>query len=413
MIITPRRALLAGLAAAPALPRTGRAQAQVSQPTVRLGVLGDFSGPYRHLSGPTNVACVRQAVADSGLNERGFTIEVVQADHQQRPDVGLNIARQWFDSGAVDVILEVNNSAIALALNGLVRERDKLHLNTGAATSELTGRACSPNTLHWTYDTWMFARSSGVATVRAGADTFFTIAADMAFGHAMERDLTRFVTETGGRIVGGVRHPFPGTGDFSSYLVQAQASRAKVVAFLNAGADLINCIKQAGEFGLARRGQKLLAIIGFVNDVQTLGLEAAQGLIITECFYWDFNDRTRAFTRRVLPRTPDNYPNQAQAGAYSAALHYLKAVAQMGAAPAKASGRAVAEVMKAMPTDDDVFGAGRVREDGRKLHDVHLFEVKSPAESRRPWDFYKHLGTTPAGEAFRPLAEGGCPLVRS
>jgi branched-chain amino acid transport system substrate-binding protein len=406
-----RRALLGGAAGASLLPLLG-ARAQAAQ-TIRIGVLGDFSGPYRHLSGPTNVACVQQAVQDSGLLDRGFRIEVIQADHQQRPDVGLQIARDWFDRGNVDVVTEVNNSAIALALNGLVRERDKIHLNTGAATSELTGRQCSPNTIQWTYDTWMLARSSGVATVRAGARSFYTIAADMAFGHQMERDLTRFVQEGGGRVVGGVRHPFPGTTDFSSFMLQAQASRANVVAFLNAGADLINCIKQAGEFGLARRGQKLLAIVGFVNDVHTLGLPTAQGLIITECFYWDHNDRTRAFTRRVLPRTSDNYPNQAQAGVYSAVTHYLKAVAELGVPAAKASGRAVVEVMKRMPTDDDAFGQGRVREDGRKIHDVHLWEVKAPGESRGPWDYYRHLATTPAEEAFRPVAEGGCPFVRT
>ena len=405
-----RRQLLGAVAAAPLL-RTGDARAQAQQP-IRLGVLGDFSGPYRHLSGPTNVACVRQAVQDSGLVERGIPVEVVQADHQQKPDVGLAIARNWFDRGDVDVVLEVNNSSIALAINSLVREKDKVHLNTGAATVELTGRQCSPNTVHWTYDTWMLAHSSGVAAVRAGGNTFFTIAADMAFGHQMERDLKRFVEAEGGRVVGGVRHPFPGTSDFSSFITQAQASRAKVVAFLNAGADFITCVKQAGEFGLARRGQKLLGIVGFVNDVQTLGLETAQGLLLTECFYWDMNERTRAFTRRVLPRTPDNYPNQCQAGAYSAALHYLKVAGQVGAARAKASGREVVELMKRMPTDDDVFGPGRIRPDGRKLHDVHLFEVKRPDESRQPWDFYKLVRTSPAEEGFRPLAEGGCPLAQ-
>jgi branched-chain amino acid transport system substrate-binding protein len=404
-----RRQLLAATATVPLLG-AGTARAQARQP-IRLGVLGDFSGPYRHLSGPTNVACVRQAVQDSGLIERGIPVEVVQADHQQKPDVGSAIVREWFDRGGVDVVLEVNNSSIALAVNGIVREKDRIHLNTGAATVELTGRQCSPNTVHWTYDTWMLARSSGVATVRAGGNTFFTIAADMAFGHQMERDLARFVQEEGGRILGGVRHPFPGTADFSSFIMQAQASRAKVVAFLNAGADFITCVKQANEFGLTRRGQKLLGIVGFVNDVHTLGLETAQGLLLTESFYWDLNERTRAFTRRILPRTPDNYPNQCQAGAYSAALHYLKAVGQVGAARAKESGREMVELMKRMPTDDDVFGPGRIREDGRKLHDVHLFEVKTPAESRGPWDYFKLLRTTPAEEAFRPLNEGGCPLV--
>ncbi|RVT91526.1 ABC transporter substrate-binding protein [Rhodovarius crocodyli] len=396
------------LAAAGAMAPLG---AQAQQPVIRLGVLGDFSGPYRHLSGPTNVACVRQAVVDSGVTERGIQVEVVQADHLQRADTGAAITREWFDRGGVDVILEVNNSSIALAVNGIVREKDKVHLNTGAASTELTGAACSPNTIHWTYDTYMAARSSGVATVQAGGDSFFFITADMAFGHQMERDLSRFIEDGGGRVAGRVRYPFPGTSDFSAFLLQAQASRAKVVAFLNAGADLINCVKQANEFGINRRGQKLLGIISFVNDIHSLGLQTAQGFLLTECFYWDMNDRTRAFTRRVLPRTPENYPNQCQAGAYSAALHYLKAVAEVGAARAKASGREMVELMKRMPTDDDVFGPGRIRPDGRKLHDVHLFEVKRPQESTGPWDLMKLVRTTPAEQGFRPLSEGGCPLV--
>ncbi|WP_424814169.1 ABC transporter substrate-binding protein [Roseococcus sp. YIM B11640] len=408
MTIQRRQILATGAGAALLTPRRGRAQAQAP---IRLGVLGDFSGPYRHLSGPTNVACVRQAVQDSGLLDRGIAVEVVQADHLQRADTGAAITREWFDRGGVDVILEVNNSSIALAVNGIVREKDKVHLNTGAASTELTGPGCSPNTIHWTYDTYMAARSSGVATVRSGADSFYFITADMAFGHQMERDLTRFIEEGNGRVAGRVRYPFPGTSDFSAFLLQAQASRAKVIAFLNAGADLINCVKQANEFGITRRGQKLLGIISFVNDIHSLGLQTAQGFLLTECFYWDLNDRTRAFTRRVLPRTPDNYPNQCQGGAYSAALHYLKAVGEMGPARAKASGREVVELMKRMPTDDDVFGPGRIRPDGRKLHPVHLFEVKRPSESTGPWDLMKLVQTTPAEEGFRPLAEGGCPLA--
>ena len=404
-----RRQIIAGVAAMPLLRNAG-ARAQAQQP-IRLGVLGDFSGPYRHLSGPTNVACVRQAVQDSGLIERGIAVEIIQADHQQKADTGSAITREWFDRGGVDVVLEVNNSSIALAVNGIVREKDKVHLNTGAATTELTAQNCSPNTVHWTYDTYMLARSSGVATVQAGGESFFFVTADFAFGYQMERDLTRFVEASGGKVNGKVRYPFPATSDFSSYLLQAASSRAKVVAFLNAGADFINCVKQAKEFGLTRRGEKLLGIIGFVNDVHSLGLETAQGLLLTECFYWNLNDRTRAFTQRVLPRTPDNYPNQCQAGAYSAALHYLKAVGQVGAARAKASGREMVELMKRIPTDDDVFGAGRIRADGRKLHDVHLFEVKGPAESHGPWDYFQQVRTTPAEEAFRPLAEGGCPLA--
>ncbi|MBC9176578.1 ABC transporter substrate-binding protein [Pseudoroseomonas ludipueritiae] len=402
-----RRVLLAGAAVAPFGLRRARAQVR----PIRLGVLGDFSGPYRHLSGPTAVACVKQAVEDSGILQKGIAVEVIQADHQQKADAGLATAREWFDRGGVDVVLEVNNSSIALALNALVREKDKIHLNTGAATSELTAKACSPNTIQWTYDTYMLARSSGVATVQAGAGTFFIIAADMAFGHQMERDVTRFVEAGGGKVVGSLRHPFPGTTDFSSMLVQAQRSRAKVVAFANAGTDFINCVKQAHEFGLVARGQKLLGTIAFVNDVKSLGLETTKGLLLTESFYWDLNDRTRAFTKRVLPKTPDNYPNQTHAGNYSAVIHYLKAVSEVGAARAKASGREVIEVMRRMPTDDDAFGAGSIRVDGRHLHDVHLFEAKAPAESTHPWDLLKLVRTTPAAEAFRPLSEGGCSLA--
>jgi len=403
----PRRQFLAAAAAAPLLARPVRAQ---SRP-IRLGVLGDFSGPYRQNSGPTTVACVQQAVQDSGLAERSITVEVLQADHQHKADIGLSIAREWLDRGAVDVILEVNNSSVALALNGLVQERDRIHLNTGGATAELTGKACSPNTIHWTFDTYMLCRSSGVATIRAGSRSVFIIAADMAFGYQMERDLSRFVREEGGSIAGVARHPFPGTLDFSSFLLQAQRSRADVVAFANAGTDFITCIKQAHEFGLARRGQKLLGTIAFVNDVKALGLETAQGLLLTESFYWDLNERTRAFTRRLLPKTPDNYPNQTHAGNYSAVLHYLKAVAELGPARARESGREVIAVMKRMPSDDDAFGAGRLREDGRHLHDTHLFEVKAPEASRGGWDLLKLVKTTPAEEAFRPLSEGSCPLV--
>ncbi|MCQ4158628.1 ABC transporter substrate-binding protein [Roseomonas sp. GC11] len=404
-----RRQFLLGAAAAPLAAGAARAQ---GNPTIRLAVLGDFSGPYRHLSGPTAVACVRQAVMDSGITARGINVEVLQADHQQKPDIGMGITREWFDRAGVDVVLEVNNSSIALALNGLCREKDRIHLNTGAVTAELTGKSCSPNTVHWTYDTYMLCRSSGIATVRAGADTFFIIGADMAFGHQMERDLTNFVKAEGGRVLGTIRHPFPGTMDFSPFLLQASQSRAKVVAFANGGSDFITCVKQSHEFGLVRRGQKLLGTVGFVNDVKALGLEMAQGLLLTESFYWDLNERTRAFTKRVLPLTPDNYPNQTHAGNYSAVTHYLKAVAELGPARAKESGRAAIEVMQRMPSDDDAFGAGRLRPDGRHLHDVHLFETKKPTESQGPWDLLKLVQTTPAEEAFRPLSEGGCPLVR-
>ena len=410
---TSRRSVIAGAAATAAwgaLPYR-KASAQAAN-TIKIGVLNDGSGMYRDISGPTAAACARQAVADFGA--RGFNVEVLVADHQNRPDVGSNIARQWIDRDGVDVLLDVTTSSVALAVNDICREKNKVHLNSSAATSDLTGRACTPNTIHWTYDTWMLAKSTGGAMVRAGGDTWFFITADYAFGHALERDTGGFVRAAGGRVLGQVRTPFPGTTDFSSFLVQAQASRAKVVGLANAGGDTINSIKQAAEFGLTRRGVKLAALLMFISDVHALGLQTAQGLVCTETFYWDLNDRTRAFTQRVLPNMPQQLrPGMAQAGCYSGALHYLKAVADMGVAAAKADGAATVARMKAMPVDDDAFGPTSIRVDGRRIMPAYLLEVKAPGESRGPWDYYKLLQTTPADEAFRPLAEGGCSLVRS
>jgi branched-chain amino acid transport system substrate-binding protein len=405
-----RRSLIAGgsaLALGGLGSQSSRAQAAN---TIKLGVLNDQSGVYRDISGPTSVACVRQAVQDAGSH--GFNVEVVFADHQNKPDVGSNIARQWIDRDGVDVILDVPNSAVALAVNGVVREKNKVYLNSTAATADLTGPQCSPNTVHWTYDTWMLARSTGGAMVKAGGDSWFFITADYAFGHALERDTSNFVKAQNGKVIGAVRHPL-GNTDFSSFLVQAQSSRAKVIGLANAGADTINAVKQAAEFGLTRRGTKLAVLLMFINDVHGLGLQAAQGLVCTETFYWDLNDRTRAFTAKVKPHLAGNMPSMSHAGCYAAALHYLKAAADMGAAAAKADGAAAVARMKAMPTDDDCFGAGSIRADGRKIHPSYLFEVKAPNESKGAWDYYKLLQTTPAEEAFRPLAEGACPLVRS
>ncbi|GGG39011.1 ABC transporter permease [Caldovatus sediminis] len=405
-----RRTLIASGAAAgvvTSLPRLTRAQAAN---TIRIGVMTDMSGTYRDNTGPTSVACTEQAVAEFG--NRGFNIEVIQADHQNKPDVGSNLARQWYDQG-VDLILDVPTSSVGLAVNQIAREKDKAYVNVGSATADLTGPACAPTTIHWAYDTWMLAKSNGGATVRAGGDTWFFITADYAFGHALERDTANFVRASGGRVLGQVRTPFPGTSDFSSFLLQAQASRAKVIGLANAGSDTQNCVKQAAEFGLTRRGVKLASLLLFINDVHGMGLQAAQGLTCTETFYWDLNDRTRAFTRRVLPRTPNNYPNMIHAGCYSATLHFLKAVADMGVPAAKASGVAVINRMKAMPTEDDAFGRGEIRPDGRRIIPSYLFEVKKPEESQGAWDYLKLVQTTPAEEAFRPLNEGGCPLVRS
>ncbi len=401
-MITRRTAL-----GAAALPFAARAQGA----PIRIGVLADFSGPYRSTSGPTSLACAEQAAVDSGLRERGFRIEVLQGDHQNRPDAALALARRWIDQDGVDMICEVNNSAVALAVANLVKEKDRIQLNSGAASSALSGAQCSSHTIHWTYDTWMFANVVGGASVRAGGDSWYFITADYAFGHQLERDTGGFVTRAGGRMLGQARFPFPGTTDFSSYLLAAQASRAKVVGLAMAAGDMVNCVKQAHEFGLTRRGQKLAGMVMFVQDIRGIGLEAAQGMLMSEVYYHDLNDRTRSLARKILARTPDNMPSQEHAGTYSCVVHYLKAVADMGQAGAKASGGEVISRMKAMPTDDDAFGPGRIRADHRKIHPSYLFEVKSPAESRGPWDFYNLKSTVPAEDAFRPIAEGGCPLV--
>jgi len=401
-----RRTLLAAASLAAVSPRRASAQA----PTLKLGVLNDQSGVYRDISGPTSVACVRQAVQDFGA--QGFAVEVLSGDHQNRPDVGSNIARQWIDRDGVDVIIDVPNSAVALAVNGVAREKNKVYLNSTAATADLTGPACSPNTVHWTYDTWMLARSTGGAMVKAGGDSWFFITADYAFGHALERDTGNFVKAQGGKVLGAVRHPL-GNTDFSSFLLQAQASKAKVIGLANAGADTINAVKQVAEFGLTRKGTKVAVLLMFINDVHSLGLQAAQGLVCTETFYWDLNDRTRAFSAKVKPHLAGNMPAMSHAGCYAAALHYLKAASDMGIAAAKADGAAAVARMKAMPTDDDCFGRGSIRADGRKLHPSYLFEVKAPADSKAPWDYYRLLQATAAEDAFRPLAEGGCPLVHA
>lgn len=402
-----RRAVLAGGAV---MARAWPSFAQMG-PVIRLGVLNDQSSTYRDNGGLGSVACVRQAVAEFAM-AHGLAVEIVTADHQNKPDVAVAIARQWFDQG-VDVLLDIQGSAIALALNNLVRERDKVMLASNVGVAELTGRACTPNTLHWAYDTYMLARSTGTAVVRAGGDTWYFIRADYSFGKALQDETTTFVTRAGGRVLGSIAMPFP-SADFSAALLQAQASRAKVVGLANAGDDLVNCIKQASEFGLTRRGQRLAALLVFINNVHALGLEAAQGLVLTESFYWDMNDRTRALSERILSSgfNRQSRPNMSQAAAYSATLHYLKAVTAIGATEAKRSGAAAVARMKAMPVEDDAFGGATVREDGRVVSPAYLFEVKRPDESRGPWDYYRPISTVPPEEAWRPLAEGGCLLIR-
>jgi branched-chain amino acid transport system substrate-binding protein len=404
-----RRELLgaAGLAAASAALPGRRARAQ-ARTTIRIGVLTDMSGPYRDATGPGSVVCTQQAAAE--LSGRGFNIEIISADHQNKPDVGSNLARQWFDQG-MDAIVDIPTSSVALSIAAIAREKNKVFLNSGAATSDLTGAQCSPNTVHWTYDTYMLAKGTGGAITRTGGDSWYFITADYAFGHALERDTANFVRAAGGQVLGAVRYPFPQTTDFSAFVLQAQASRAKVLGMANASTDTVNTIKAAREFGL-HRNMRFAALLMGVVDIHALGLELGQGLLLTESFYWDLNDRTRAFTARIRPNNQNRPPAMVHAGCYGATLHYLKAVADMGAERAKASGVEVVQRMKAMPCDDDAFGPGRIREDGRKLHPAYLFQVKTPQESSGIWDYYKLVATTPGEEAFRPLNEGGCAFIR-
>ncbi|WP_043367287.1 ABC transporter substrate-binding protein [Belnapia sp. F-4-1] len=401
-----RRTLLLGAAAFGALPAPVRAQAQQ---TIRLGVISDMSGAFADLSGPNSVLAVRQAVQDAA--SLGLKVEVVAADHQNKPDLAANIARQWFDRDGIDAVVDVPASSAALAVNGVVREKNKAFLASSPGTSELTGAQCSPNTVQWTYDTWMLANSTARATVREGGDSWFFVTADYAFGHSMEAEGGRIIAAEGGRVLGSARFPFPGTTDFSAFLLRAQASRAKVIGLAFGGTDMANAVKQANEFGLQKRGQRLAALMLFISEVHSMGLEAAKGLVCSESFYWDVNDRTRALTQRLKRNFNAPPPTMVQAGCYGVTLHYLKAVADLGVAAAKASGAAAVARMKAMPCDDDAFGSGTIRADGRKLHPAYLLEVKAPSESKGPWDYYKVLQTVPGEQAFRPMADGGCPLI--
>jgi len=395
------------LATAFAAVTAGAAQAQA--PSVKIGVLNDQSGLYADLSGQGSVWAARKAVEDFGAAAKGMKVEVVFADHQNKPDIGSNIARQWFDRDGVDVIVDVPTSSVALAVNQIAREKNKVFLNSGAATSDLTGKACSPNTVHWTYDTIALANGTGKAIVSTGGKSWFFLTADYAFGHALERDTEAVVKANGGTVVGKVRHPFPGT-DFSSFLLQAQASKAQVIGLANAGGDTVNSIKQAAEFGITQGGQNLAGLLVFLSDVHALGLRTAQGLIMTEAWYWDQNDNNRAFAKEFAAANRGNHPTMVQAGVYSAVIHYLKA---LEATKSDGDGAAVVAKMKEMPTEDRLFGKGTIRADGRKMHDMFLYEVKKPGESKAKWDYYKLVQTTGLGEAFRPVGEGGCPLVRS
>jgi len=408
MNLSRRDITLGGLALAATAPlRAGRAQ---GAPTLKIGCLTDMSGPYKDLAGPGAVAAVHQALEEFGVSGKGFTVEVLVADHLNKPDVGTTIARQWFDRDGVDLIVEVANSGVALAVANVAKEKNKVYLNSGAATSDLTAAGCNANTIHWVYDTYMLAQSTGAAMVKSGGDSWFFITADYAFGKALTRDTTDFVTSAGGKVVGGVAYAFPGTTDFSSYLIQAQSSGAKVLGLANAGTDTINTIKQAKEFGIK---MQLAGLLLFLTDVHSLGLEVAQGIALTDSFYWDMNDRARAFSDRFTAKFKGARPTMVQAGVYSSTLHYLKAATAMGIAQAKLDGVATVAKLKAIPTDDDCFGAGSIRVDGRKIHPSYLWEVKKPSESKGPWDYYKPVASTPADKAFRPLDKGGCSLVKA
>ena len=406
-----RRTLIAAAAAAPLIGMGRGARAQGAN-ALKIGVLTDLSGPYQDLAGPLAVGAAKLALEDYGVAGKGWTVEVVQADHQNKADVGAGIARQWFDRDGVDIIVEVANSAVALAVAGVAKDKNKVYINSGAATSDLTAAQCNANTIHWAYDTYMLAKSTGGAMVKAGGDSWFFITADYAFGAALQRDVTGFVTEAGGKVVGSVKYPFPGTTDFSSLLLQAQGSGAKILGVANAGADTTNTIKQAHEFGI-QKTMKLAGLLVFLSDVHSMGLEIAQGLILTNSFYWDMNDRTRAFAERLKPKSPNQRPTMVQAGVYSSVLHYLKVAGDKGAASMKGDGAATVAALKAMPTSDDCFGQGSIRADGRKIHPSYLWEVKKPGESKGPYDYYKPVASTPADQAFRPLDKGGCALVRA
>jgi branched-chain amino acid transport system substrate-binding protein len=377
---------------------------------VKIGAMSDLSSLYADDGGPGSTLAAQMAVEDSGLTKKGWTIDVLPADHQNKPDVGAGIARKWFDEDKVDVIVDVPNSGVALAVNQVVKEKNGVFLNSGAATSDLTGKACTPNTIHWTYDTYSLANGTGKAVVKAGGDTWFFLTADYAFGHALQHDVTAVVEANGGKVLGSVNVPL-NTSDFSSYLLQAQNSKAKVIGLANAGGDTTNSIKQAHEFGIVAGGQKLAGLLLFVADVHALGLEVAQGLQLTSAFYWDLNDDTRGFSKRFSERMKTHAePTMIQAGVYSSVLNYLKALEAMGGNPH--DGAKVVAKMKEMPTDDPIFGKGSIRADGRVIHPMYLFEVKTPAESKYAWDYYKLIATIPADEAFRPLSESACPLVK-
>ena len=377
---------------------------------VTIGVLNDMSSLYADIGGPNSVVAVKMAVEDSGLAAKGWKIDVISGDHQNKPDVGVNIARQWIDTQKVDAIADTPNSGVALAVSNVTKEKNAVLLNNGGASADLTGKACTPNTISYTYDTYMLANGTGKALTKAGGDTWFFLTADYAFGAALERDTSAVVTANGGKVLGGVKHPL-NTSDFSSFLLQAQNSKSKIVGLANAGGDTTNAIKQAAEFGIVEGGQKLAALLLFINDVHALGLKTAHGLTFTESFYWDLNDQTRAWSKRFAEKVTNHaMPSMTQAGNYAAVLHYLKALEALGGNPH--DGAKVVAKMKEMPTDDPIFGKGVLRADGRHIIPAYLFEVKKPEESKGPWDYYKLIATIAPEDAAKPLEASECPLVK-
>jgi len=401
---------IAGLLLGSALTLAAGNLAVAQDKTVKIGSLSDQSGLYADLGGPGSTLAAQMAVEDSGLSAKGWKIDVISGDHLNKPDVGTAIARQWFDVDKVDVIVDVPNSGVALAVKNVVKEKNGVYINSGAASSDLTNAQCSPNTVHWTYDTYMLAHSTGQALVKAGGDSWFFLTADYAFGAALERDTTAVILANGGKVVGGVKHPL-NTSDFSSFLLQAQSSKAKIIGLANAGGDTTNSIKQAAEFGIVKGGQKLAALLLFITDVKAIGLETAQGLNFTETFYWDMNDETRAFSKKFAARMKNGAPpTMVQAGVYSGLIHYFKALEALGGNPH--DGIKVVDKMKSIPTDDPLFGKGEIEPNGRTIHSAYLFEVKKPSESKAPWDLYKLVGTVPGDQAFTPLDKSSCPLLK-
>lgn len=403
------RNVLAGAAALSLTFAAGAVSAQISGDVVKIGVLTDMTSLYSDINGMGAVEATLMAVEDFGGSVLGKPIEVVYADNQNKPDVGLTVGGRWFDVDGVDVIVGAAASSVSLAIQTLAGDRNKVFLATDPASSDITGKACNADTVHWVYDTVALSNGTGSAVVQAGGDTWYFLTADYAFGYALERDVTAVVEAAGGRVLGGVRHPL-NTSDFSSFILQAQSSGAKIVGLANAGGDTINSIKQAAEFGVVQAGQNLAGLLVFVSDIHSLGLESAQGLQLTEAFYWDMNEDTRAWSERWGDRFNNRRPTSIQAGYYSSVMHYLKAVEALGT---DEPGDKVVAKMKEMPTDDPLFGKGHIRVDGRKMHDMYLFEVKSPSESTGPWDYYNLIQTIPAEKAFRPLDQGGCHLVQN